>query len=290
MASTQGAARRLLVPAGALAALATLGFAGTASATQTPPTVEKKISTFNCVERVDEDTFITHFGYYNFNDEEVTVPISDGYLKNKVTGIGGGIDHGQPSKFQSGRVGEAFKVEAQKGQVVVWTLTTETRDGRKTGTTTGGYDSPIACPKPEPQPEPQPEPPAQPQPEPEAPKLTTTQTEVVVPAPAAPATPTVQIRKCLSRRVFTIRIRERSGQKLRSAKVVVLGQTFAAKRRSSDGRLVAKINLKGTPKSGYSININAERRGGQRMSSVRRYRTCIPRKPGLQDFANARQL
>jgi hypothetical protein len=83
-------------------------------------------------------------------------------------------------------------------------------------------------------------------------------------------------RTCLSRRVFTIRLRHPRGQRLRRASVRVDGKRVRVVRRH--GRLRARIDLRGKRKRVVTVTVRAVTRSGKRVREVRRYRTCIPTK------------
>jgi hypothetical protein len=108
----------------------------------------------------------------------------------------------------------------------------------------------------------EPETPAQPQP----------------PAPApAGAVQGVQQRSCVSRRSFRIRIRVPRGKKAISATVRVNGKKVRVVRGK---RLRAAVRLRGLPKGRFSIRITVRLANGKRITGVRRYHTCIPKRPG----------
>jgi hypothetical protein len=108
----------------------------------------------------------------------------------------------------------------------------------------------------------EPETPAQPQP----------------PAPApAGAVQGVQQRSCVSRRSFRIRIRVPKGKKAISATVRVNGKKVRVVRGK---RLRAAVRLRGLPKGRFSVRITVRLANGKRITGVRRYHTCIPKRPG----------
>lgn len=102
------------------------------------------------------------------------------------------------------------------------------------------------------------------------------------PAPAAPA-PVVTAaapaapKVCTSRRTLTIRLRERKNRKIRSARVEFNGKTIATSRRTRDGRLVAKIDMRTLPAGRFSVKIRAKLRNGRTVTYTRRYFTCKPK-------------
>jgi hypothetical protein len=85
-------------------------------------------------------------------------------------------------------------------------------------------------------------------------------------------------RTCSSRRSFSIRIRERASRKIRSAKVYVAGKKVGVSRRSSDGRLSARVTLRRQPKGTFTVKIQVTYRDGAKGSYTRRYRTCTSKQ------------
>ncbi len=106
---------------------------------------------------------------------------------------------------------------------------------------------------------------------------------VTTPPPAAPSviavgassTSLAQVtpRRCVSRRSFRIRIRQRSGDPVRSAQVLVNGRRVRTVRGR---RLTAPIDLRGLPKGTATVRIVARTRSGRRLVGQRRYLTCAP--------------
>ena len=109
------------------------------------------------------------------------------------------------------------------------------------------------------------------------------------PPPADPATPEEQRlavappaavaqalglpgRACLSRRRFTIRLREPNGLRIRSARVTVAGKRVAARRRN--GRWTVTVDLRGLPRGRYAVRIVVRTESGKTLTGTRRYRTC----------------
>ncbi|MCW3010308.1 MAG: hypothetical protein JWO90_712, partial [Solirubrobacterales bacterium] len=82
-------------------------------------------------------------------------------------------------------------------------------------------------------------------------------------------------RRCLSRRAFTIRLRAPKGQRLRSATVTVAGKRVKVRRSGS--RLVATVDLKGTPKGTRRVTVVARTTRGTLVRETRTYRTCTRR-------------
>ena len=98
------------------------------------------------------------------------------------------------------------------------------------------------------------------------------------------------ITACKSRRHFVIRLKERRGRAIRSAKVFVHGKRVAVMRRRSDHRLVAVVDLRGLPKGTYHVVIKAHLRNGRRGRWVRSYRTCIGPLPPSNHLEDPRAL
>lgn len=119
------------------------------------------------------------------------------------------------------------------------------------------------------------------------------QTVTPPPAPVAAAAPPVVAaapRVCTSRRTLTIRIRERTRERIRSARITFRGRTIATTRRTSDGRLVARIDLRTLPAGRFSVQIRATLTNGQRRTYTRRYFTCEPKRPPSNNLESPRAL
>ena len=84
-------------------------------------------------------------------------------------------------------------------------------------------------------------------------------------------------RRCLSRRSFTIRLREPRGDALATASVFVNGRRVETRRGE---RITAPINLRGLPRGRYTVRITARTVLGRSISGTRRYRTCTPKRRG----------
>jgi hypothetical protein len=115
-------------------------------------------------------------------------------------------------------------------------------------------------------------PPAKPQPKP----------PVVTPTPPAAAPPAqavqgVQQKSCKSKRSFRIRIRVPRGKKAKSATVRVNGKKVKVVRGK---RLRSSVKLTGLPKGRFSVRITVRLTNGKKITGVRRYHTCIPKRPG----------
>ena len=109
--------------------------------------------------------------------------------------------------------------------------------------------------------------------------------------PVVPKPPVVVTTECKSNRNFTIRLIERRGRQIRSARVFVRGRRVAVVRRRSDRRLVAVVDLRGLPKGTYRVVIRARLRNGDRARWVRSYRTCLDRVlPPSNDLDDPRAL
>jgi len=87
--------------------------------------------------------------------------------------------------------------------------------------------------------------------------------------------PTQGKRKCLSRRNFTIRLRNPKNDPLVSATVFVNGRRV---RVAEGAQLTAGVDLRGLPKGRYTVKIVAKTVLGRTIQGTRRYRTCAPRR------------
>lgn len=121
------------------------------------------------------------------------------------------------------------------------------------------------------------------------PPATTAETPAPTPTVTAQA-PVAAPQACLSRRTLTIRIRERRGEKISSAKVLFNGKTIATSRRTSDGRLVAKIDFRKLPAGRFSVQIRAKLAGGGTRTYTRRYFTCEPKRPPSNNLESPKAL
>lgn len=84
-------------------------------------------------------------------------------------------------------------------------------------------------------------------------------------------------RKCLSRRSFTIRLREPSGDALNTASVFLNGRRVEVRRGD---RITAPIVLRGLPKGRYTVKIVAKTVLGKTIQGSRKYRTCTKKRRG----------
>ena len=82
-------------------------------------------------------------------------------------------------------------------------------------------------------------------------------------------------RRCVSRRSFRIRIRERRGRKYTTAQVFVNRKQVAVRRGK---RITAAINLRGLPKGRYTVKIVVVTTTGEIITGTRRYRTCTKKE------------
>lgn len=83
-------------------------------------------------------------------------------------------------------------------------------------------------------------------------------------------------KRCLSKRRFTIRLREPRGDALKSAVVRLNGKVI--RRRKEGTRITAPVSLTGLPKGRYTLKITAQTVLGRTISGTRRYRTCVPKR------------
>jgi ABC-2 type transport system ATP-binding protein len=81
-------------------------------------------------------------------------------------------------------------------------------------------------------------------------------------------------RRCISRRKFTIRLREPQRGRLRSARVFVDGKRVKVRRRG--GRLRATIDLRGRSPQRVRVRVVARTTTGRVLREKRTYRTCLP--------------
>ena len=81
--------------------------------------------------------------------------------------------------------------------------------------------------------------------------------------------------RCLSRRSFTIHLKEPRGDALDTATVYVNGKRVTVRRGA---RLTAPINLRGLPKGRYTVRITAKTVLGRTITGTRKYRTCAKKR------------
>jgi LPXTG-motif cell wall-anchored protein len=71
-----------------------------------------------CLDKIDDNNYVAHFGYENTNPQAETVAI--GSANNTISG--GGTRTGQPSTFQVGTKTDVVQVQFTAGQQVSWKL------------------------------------------------------------------------------------------------------------------------------------------------------------------------
>ena len=84
------------------------------------------------------------------------------------------------------------------------------------------------------------------------------------------------LRRCSSRRRFTIHLKRFGHKRLRSARVWVDGKRVKVRRRH--GRLTATVDLRGKHKKTVKVRVRAVSRSGKIVRDTRRYRTCAGAK------------
>ena len=101
-------------------------------------------------------------------------------------------------------------------------------------------------------------------------------------APGAPAADAprgavlgAQFRSCVSRRHFTIRIRQRKGAHIVKATVILRGK---AVKTVKGKRVTAPIVLRGLPKGAFTLRIRAVTTQGKVLNGTRTYHTCTAKK------------
>ncbi|MFA9272746.1 MAG: hypothetical protein ACEQSX_18755 [Baekduiaceae bacterium] len=112
-------------------------------------------------------------------------------------------------------------------------------------------------------------------------------TTETTPPPAVTAAAPPAPRACESRRTLTIRLRERKGERISSARVVFNGKTIATSRRTSDGRVIAKIDFRKLPSGRFSVQIRAKFTNGKTRTYTRKYFTCEPKRPPSNNLESA---
>ncbi|MCW2998990.1 MAG: hypothetical protein JWN65_2539 [Solirubrobacterales bacterium] len=80
--------------------------------------------------------------------------------------------------------------------------------------------------------------------------------------------------RCVSRRAFTIHLRQPRGRRLASARVFVDGRRVKVVRGA---RTTARIDLRGLPRGTVTVRVVAKTRSGRTITETRRYRTCAGR-------------
>lgn len=158
------------------------------------------------------------------------------------------------------------------GHVIACVVVASSGGAQSAPATSNGsaVSAPPVAPTPTPTPSPSP-----------APTATPTPTPTATPAPAT--VPIQQIatlpstRRCVSRRVFRIRLRAPKGQAIASANVFVNGRRVKAVRGR---RVTAPVDLRGLPKGRWTVKIVITLKSGKRLQASRRYRTCVPKTRG----------
>jgi hypothetical protein len=84
-------------------------------------------------------------------------------------------------------------------------------------------------------------------------------------------------RRCLSRRAFTIHLRDPLNDPLREAVVSLRGRRIRVTRHGS--AFVSKIDLRGLPRGTFTVRIALVTVLGHRLSGARTYHTCRRRRP-----------
>jgi hypothetical protein len=137
-------------------------------------------------------------------------------------------------------------------------------------------------------------------PKPAAPAPTPTPTPTAVPAPVAKPTPTPtpaatgtppafgkggvislpSTKKCVSRRNFRIRIKEKPNFEIALATVFVDGKRIKTLRQKIFGRprVTAQVDLRGLPKGTFKVKIVLVATDGRVITGTRKYRTCVPKR------------
>jgi hypothetical protein len=87
-------------------------------------------------------------------------------------------------------------------------------------------------------------------------------------------------RRCVSRRKFRIRIRERRGIKIEAATVLLNGRRLKVLKRRvfARKRHTATVNLRGLPKGTFKLKITVLTSEGNAISGTRTYRTCAKKR------------
>ena len=78
-------------------------------------------------------------------------------------------------------------------------------------------------------------------------------------------------KKCVSRRVFRIRLRVPKGIAVTSAEVRVNGKRVKTVKRA---RITAPVDLRNLPKGRFTVNVRIKLGDGRTISGTRKYRTC----------------
>ncbi|WP_354697961.1 Cocaine esterase [Paraconexibacter sp. AEG42_29] len=81
--------------------------------------------------------------------------------------------------------------------------------------------------------------------------------------------------RCVSKRRFTIRLRQPAGRALRSARVTLNGRAVRVARKG--GRMTAVIDLRGRSSRKVTVRVVARTATGRRVTETRTYRPCVDR-------------
>ena len=82
-------------------------------------------------------------------------------------------------------------------------------------------------------------------------------------------------KQCVSRRNFRIRLKQPKGFTLKSATVSLNGKRVATR---SGKRVTAPVDLRGLPKGRFTVKIAVTLTDGRKITSSRRYKTCVPKR------------
>jgi hypothetical protein len=87
-------------------------------------------------------------------------------------------------------------------------------------------------------------------------------------------------RRCVSRRKFRIRIRERRGVKIEAATVLLNGRRLKVIKRRvfARKRHIATVNLRGLPKGTFKLKITVLTSSGDAITGTRTYHTCTKKR------------
>jgi hypothetical protein len=86
-------------------------------------------------------------------------------------------------------------------------------------------------------------------------------------------------RKCVSRRLFKIRLRVPAGSSVVEATVTVNGKRVAVRKGS---RLRSTVDLRNLPKGRFKVEVVLRLSDGRRVRDNRRYKTCATKKRGAK--------
>jgi hypothetical protein len=80
-------------------------------------------------------------------------------------------------------------------------------------------------------------------------------------------------RRCLSRRAFTIHVRDPRNDPVREVVVKLAGRRLRVLRQGA--RFVSRIDLRGLPRGSFTVHIGVTTVLGHRLSGARTYHTCV---------------